>query len=482
MSIKRNFEIKFFNLEIKNIFFCIVNFIVTCFVMGTVLLLYFVKTILLFLKNISLGALWEDLIVFLLILMSVVIVFYLALVLTSFIINSRKNILKWSILITEFLAFALAVSFWINPYMLIKRDAKEYKITLNDNQFTFGEYPDEERLLRLKEDKYDVIITLMNPGVFPFESRLLNDELKSAKKIGIDVIAVPLFPWLSNKEDAIKKFDEVAGSEKGKIYVHEFIGGERLDLFRKRIEFKKHEMNVSQKKAFKKLDEVEQFERGEIIKLDNGIYFTPYPSEREIIDYILPSKVKSVISLMDDKNPEDTVWINKEKKMLEANSIPFIIRPISIKPYDPVSVFETSLFVRGLPRPVVVHAYYTKSVASEGFVLTFKNQIKSFPPSLFSKPLKNGKVALILPNILAGPKPTLAEYKNSLYNNGVRGIIYCDSIKKSLGIIDKSFFSKIGLSWEQVKLNNLPSKKELKAGGMWYIYGADSIAIKKQFK
>jgi len=120
--------------------------------------------------------------------------------------------------------------------------------------------------------------------------------------------------------------------------------------------------------------------------------------------------------------------------------------------------------------------------ASEGFILTFKNQVKSFPPSLFSKPLQNGKVAVILPNVLAGPKPTLTEYKNILYNNGVRGIIYCNPEKKVLTQNDKYFFAKVGLSWEQINIDSLASRKDLRIGGLWYIYGADSLAIRERFK
>jgi hypothetical protein len=228
------------------------------------------------------------------------------------------------------------------------------------------------------------------------------------------------------------------------------------------------------------LEKIKTFERGEIIKLADDIYFTPYPNDSEFINIVIPSGVKSVVSLLDDKNSSDTSWITKERKLLREKSIPFFLKPITIYPYDASGVFETTLFVRGLSKPVIVHALNTNSLISEAFIETFKNEKKAFPPSLFLGQMENGKATVILPNVVTGPKPTINEYKNFIVEKGIRGLIYCGPQNKILKKSDAQFFRRLGLTWEKISLDSLAYKKEIKLGGMWYIYGSDSLEIKKR--
>jgi hypothetical protein len=366
--------------------------------------------------------------------------------------------------------------------LLINTGIYQSRISYKDIEFTFGSYPGKEKLSQLKKEGYKSVITLMHPGILPFESRLLREELISSKEIGIEIISIPLIPGTNDNKLILTKLEELFKSGKGKYFVHEFNNEGRVSFFRNRIASDINENIAVEKNNLKKLTDTKFFEKGEIIKLDDGIYFTPYPNEKEVMDFIVTPGVKSVVCLVNEKAPIDSGLINIEKKILEANSIPFIIKTFTEQPYDPSVVFESSLFVRGLPRPVVIHTFDLNSVISEGFILAYKNQKRSFPPSLFNQPLQNGKIALVLPNVLAGPKPTLGEYKTRLFNSGVRGIIYCDTVKKILMQSDKAFFSKIGLSWEQIEFPKLSSRKEIISGGLWYIYGADSTTIRKYLK
>ncbi len=482
MSVKKNFEIKFFKLGILNSIIWFANFIITYVIAATIYFIFAFGTVKILLFNSRASAFTVDLFNIIIILISALGLIYISLILTSFIVTSKNYLIKWIFISVEILAFSVAVVIWVSPQLLINFNSIESRLKFKEMEFTFGPYPGNERFSQLKKEGYSAVISLMHPEIIPFESRLLEEEIKTSREVGIKIISIPILPRSDLKEDILKSFYEKFDNVKGKFYVHEFNGEGRVNLFMNNIESRIKEMAAIEKNNLKKLTETKFFEKGEIIKLDDGIYFTPYPNEKEILDFIVTPKVKSVVCFVNEKNTADTSILNKEKKILETNSIPFIIKSFTEQPYDPSVVFESSLFVRGLPRPVVIHTFDLKSVISEGFILTYKNQKRSFPPSLFSQPLQNGKTALVLPNVLAGPKPTLGEYKTRLFNYGVRGIIYCDTVKKFLSVSDKTFFSKIGLSWEQIELTKLSSNKEIINGGLWYIYGADSLTIREHLK
>ncbi len=481
MSIRKNFEIKFFKLGIQNLIIWFVNFILTSFTSITIYFLYFSGTIKLFLLNSNASPVAVNLFYSFIVLVAALVLIYISLVLTSFLVTSKINLFKWLFGFINLSAFSLAVIIWVYPQLLINTGVNKSKTSYNDIEFTFGSYPGREELYQLKKQGYKSVITLMHPENYPFESKLLREELNSSKEVGIELISIPLIPGYNYDKNMLKNVDAIFEKEKGKYFVHEFNNEGRVNLFRNLIDSDIKEKVTIDKNNLKKLTDTKFFEKGNIIKLDDGIYFTPYPNGKEVMDFIVTPGVKSVVCLVNEKNPVDSSLLN-EKKILDANSIPFIIKTFTEQPYDPSAVFESSLFVRGLPRPVVIHTFDLNSVISEGFILSYKNQKKSFPSSLFKAPLQNGTVAFILPNVLAGPKPTIGEYKTRLFNCGVRGIIFCDTIKKSLTVNDRTFFTRIGLSWEQIEFPKLSSRKEITSGGLWYIYGADSTTIRKYLK
>ncbi|MCX6151598.1 MAG: hypothetical protein NTX22_13810 [Ignavibacteriales bacterium] len=477
MQIIKKFENIYFSVSVKNVLFVLVFFILIMFsilTLGSVLFFEFIASII---DKLNCGAWVNEFSVVSLIIVITILFFYLAIVAFAFLLRTKNNLVSILIVLTIIVTAIFSAGIWMNP-ALISGSRSEQVLNIKNASFTIGTFPNNKMLSKLKDDGYDAVISLLNPSVFPFESSLLKDELFNASLTKIKIIEIHLLPWNTLEKSRIKNLLDTLINKKGKYYIHSYLDNNRINVFRKVLLELRNNLAVKPAKSRIPLDNVNNLERGEVIKLANDIYFTPYPTDDEFDKIIFPSGVRSVVALLNDKNPDDTSWINKEAKLLKQKSIQYFLKPVSIYPYDASGVFEITLFVRALSKPTIIHAVNTNSLISEAFIQTFKFEKKAFPPSLFYESMSNGKVSLVLPNVVVGPKPTVKEYQKYLFEKGVRGIIYCGSEKKILTVYDKNYFKNVGLSWEHLDVDSLSFKKEIKAGGMWYIYGADSLKIK----
>ncbi|MGH9390290.1 MAG: hypothetical protein ACRD1Z_11800, partial [Vicinamibacteria bacterium] len=297
----------------------------------------------------------------------------IAVVLTRLILGSSRGEVRFGLPAVALVATLGAVWLWMDPDRLRIDIGEE---TVAGSRFTFGPYPDEARLRRLKREGYTAVIPLLHPAVVPFEPVLLGKEREAAARVGIELIHVPMLPWVSENTSALEQIKNLAEGGAGRYYVHCYLGTDRVQLVRRIVEQAGSPAHIEALSAARSLEERRSFERGDIARLDDRVYLTPYPTDEEFVAFFLTGAVNQVVSLLDPDNPDDRPWIEKERAILFRYRVPLLNMPISNTDYDPGRVLEFAQTVRRLPRPVVVHAFLSASSgmspAAEAFLQAYR--------------------------------------------------------------------------------------------------------------
>lgn len=378
--------------------------------------------------------------------------------------------------------FALASLYlWLNPRLagsdVVIRDSK-------NSQFTFGPYPEEADLKRLRQEGYTAVISLLHPAVVPFEPVLQEEEERAAERVGIRIIHLPMLPWVSENKEVLDSVRSLASSGKGRYYVHCYLGKDRVNVVRRVVESVGAGTASTGESSSRSLAGIASFERGPVIRLEEDVWLVPYPSDEEWFGYILAGQFKTVLSLLDPANPDDTLWITKERELAEVHGLTFEITPVSSYPFLPEQVLHAVSRARSVEKPVVIHAFLHPSPASEAFLQAYRsgNAIHSplppLPPSLFVEPMQSGKVEVIAPNVAVGPRPQGAEFGAYLYQRGVRSFICIGSEETTEASQDQIITREAGLSW-QVLQDSSALFAMLASDGPYYLYGPGLAALKE---
>ena len=238
--------------------------------------------------------------------------------------------------------------------------------------FVFGPYPDREQLERLKFEGYTAVISLLHPAVVPFEPQLIAEEEKNCAAVGIKFISAPMLPWISDNASSVKIIEGIAAQKKGRYYVHCYLGHDRVTIVKGVIE--KHvrgaEINVVRK--VRSLKTCEKFERGNVIRLTDEIYLTPFPTDDEIVAYLLNGEIKNIVNMMDPSVPDDQKWIEKEKAVAKTFNVNLIMHPIPAETTD-VQIYKKAYeAIVALPPPTAVHGFRVDSPREKALIEIFK--------------------------------------------------------------------------------------------------------------
>ncbi|MBD0319516.1 MAG: hypothetical protein ICV87_04230 [Gemmatimonadetes bacterium] len=369
---------------------------------------------------------------------------------------------RWAIPAASTALAAAALAVGLNPR------AGE-PVPASSERFVFGPYPTGEQLAELKRRGFTGVISLLHPAVVPFEPRLLAQERAAAARAGIPLIHAPMLPWISENEGSVERIRALARSGRGRYYVHCYLGRDRVNVVRRLLE----DMDVSVAAAeaqagARRISDVPAFERGSIYHLADSVYVTPYPTDEEWIGYVLSGQVRHVLSLLDSTSAEDTVWVQKERKLARQYRIPLEMAPIPAWPYDPELALRAARRARALPRPLVVHDFRSASAPTEAFVAAYRTGLPPLPPSLFVEPMRGGSVRVTGTNVARGPRPTGPEFGGYLRQRGVRGIVYVGTGEPAG---DRAVAESIGLRWRSVAEPGPELDRIVAAGGPWYLYG-----------
>lgn len=475
-----NIKQAYFTFTIKNILlFCFIWFCVG-FTTGTFILIYPVHWITDYstINNWTISK--ENNTIKIVILLFVVLSFFLSKKLLDVYhkLETKNKIFLFVSILISITSFNLWL--WFNPDVMTKLNPG--KITseyTKEALFSFGPYPSEQTLYELKDNHYTLVISLLHPSVLPFEPKLIHDEEKAVAKVGIKYINIPMLPWVSENLEVIKELKELIKKEKGKVYVHCNLGRDRVNVVKNLI---KKNNGIIDKTAkgieSRHLTDIKKFERGAIIQLEKEVFLIPYPTDEEYFGYILASPIKNVVSLLNPLDKDDSVLIKKESKVLSQYSIAFHQMPLRIDSYNPDEALNIVQSIKRIPRPVIIHAFFTKGAITEALQLTYKTNKQSLPPSLFSKPMKNGIPTIISSNIIAGPTPLGSEFETYLYKHGIRNIAFTGNKKaKEVNILAAKAI-KSGLTWNNLDLNDPCLLDALKTDGTWYVFGSPIDEIK----
>jgi protein tyrosine phosphatase (PTP) superfamily phosphohydrolase (DUF442 family) len=301
----------------------------------------------------------ESFLVKALMLLLVVVSFIIALLLSSRVTKARSRNIKILIPASCLVFGGLALFQLLNPQNL-KSFAKQEKDTEN-KQFVFGSYPTVEELQNFKKEGFSSVISLLHPAVTPFEPILLKEEEENCRKVGLTLISIPMLPWISENEEALNKLKQLAAHPRGKYYVHCYLGKDRVNVVKRLISTynKSIKIETDQSKG-RSLESTTRFERGEITKIRQDVYYIPYPTDEEYTGYILGGGVQQVISLMDSVDNEQKQRITTEKILLSTYHIPF--KTLTIRSgKDKKQLADLKKMITTTPKPLVIHRFFSNT-------------------------------------------------------------------------------------------------------------------------
>lgn len=364
---------------------------------------------------------WENAAVLSVIAIVVAMVVILALFLTQTVLTTPSKKVRFGIPLAV-LAAGLVTNFYWQKSTLQSMRRTEERVA----RFTFGPYPDEARMERLRREGYTAVVSLLHPAVLPFEPRLIARERASAAKAGLPVIELPMLPWVSRNEKSLARLRELAAQKDGRYYVHCHLGVDRVMIARRVVEAVSPNVAAVQLSKGTGIGSVKRFERGDIVRLDAATFVTPFPTQEEFVTHILSEPAISIFCILDPKEAEDAVRIAEERRILEPYRIPLEVTPLSPENYDPNALLRLVERVKSTSGRRLVHAFLGattgKSPVAEAFIRAYATNRPPILPSLDGWRLRDGIIRLAGPDVAEGPLPFGGEVLH-LQRHGVRQII-----------------------------------------------------------
>ena len=374
---------------------------------------------------------------------------------------------------------------WINPSTMKGAMAAEQ---IAGAHFTFGPFPDVARLTELRAQGYSGVISLLHPAVVPFEPQLIAQEKKDAAAAGIELIHLPMLPWVSENTESLERLRKIAASKNGRYYVHCYLGADRVNVARRIIEQESGGLAVVEGgggATRRSLDEQKKLERGPIYKLEEGLYLIPYPTDEEFVGFVLAGQVKNVVALLDPRDESEKRRIDHEMELLANYSMPFHLVEVGETRYGGRRIIDAVEKAKSLEKPTVIHAFFTPgkhaSPIGEAVLIAYRTGLPPLPPSMWKNSMVEGRPDVIAPHIVVGPTPTAAEYSESLFAKGVRSVLYVGD--SSAGTeTDKVAATNADLSWQAVPADAARVLDTVSAGGPWYVFGPGAGSVKSAIR
>jgi protein tyrosine phosphatase (PTP) superfamily phosphohydrolase (DUF442 family) len=350
------------------------------FAMGTVILLWPVRIWVNYVRDNNLPGYLEP---------AGVVVFIVVLVIASF--RLSLQIFQWQLLTSSRLwrvaslgipAVAAAIALWLflHPDIINKGENN----TSVSEKFTLGPYPDEAKIAELKKAGYTDIISLLHPAVVPFEPRLIKEEEGAAAKANIHLIRAPMLPWIGDNEASLKTIADIVKNGKGKYYIHCYLGKDRVNVVKNLIVRLSGSINGATEESQRTFEGAGAFERGELYRIDTGVYVTPYPTDEEFLSFFLAGHVKTVINIMDSTANDAKPWVTKEMLALKQNAIVF--KQVAIHINTTEEAFNKLVdSIRVWPKPLVIHHWNTACPESVLLRKAYYNLTKSQQVNLATK-------------------------------------------------------------------------------------------------
>ena len=356
---------------------------------------------------------------------------------------------------------AVAVLFWYSQSW----GAEDVDLELG-GRFAFGASPSHGQMTWLRRGGFVGIVSLLHPSE-PGEAEIRIQEARWAQELGLTMVLAPLQPERGLDATALDALSELARGDEGPWYVAGGNDPNRLRVGRSLL----IRMTGSSEPLPQRLMEVESFERGPVMALEEEIFLAPFPTDGEILNDYLGGSVRSVLSLLDSANAADRDWLDHQDEILDRFGIELHHAPVREEPFEPWEVVRAVEMARSLPRPLVVQGFLTPSVAGEAFAVAWSTGLPPLPERLFTEPLEGGHVKVIAANLAVGPRPAGREFR-TLFNRGVRRITDLGGGASSPTREDRELSRMAQLEWYDHQGDDEALLTTLAEGGPWYVYGA----------
>lgn len=326
----------------------------------------------------------------------------------------RKKKKKWSygVVLLSCIASIFVFYLFINPNSSVVTLSRGVEETTN--QFTFGPYPDEQKLKELKDDGYEGVITLMSPTI-PFEKVLLEKEQKIAKDVGITLHSFPMLPWVSDNKESLQQIKELVANNDGKFYVHCYLGKHRVDMVREVIADETGEQYVKDLEMLPK-----KLERGPLRSLKGGdMLLGPFPTQEEWFHLILRKDYQEVVSTLDPSVQENVQWIEQAKKIAKDYELTFTEIPVQDE-NDTEQIRKVAQHIKAQDHKIYAYDFKSAEVVKKvESILRFDNAytLTALPPKF-----ERGELYPIGRSMLLGPYPTESEV-GALKRAGIKTVV-----------------------------------------------------------
>lgn len=309
--------------------------------------------------------------------------------------------------------------FWSSPTMMKRTMGAEEQLAM----FTFGPYPDEAKLVELKERGFTAVISLLHPAVVPFEPQLLREERAAASRVGIRFIHAPMLPWVSDNRESVATVRKLAGEKENRYYVHCYLGMDRVMIVKQIVEQESGSTTALITDKRHAPLERRSFERGPVVKVSDRLYVGPYPTPEELLK-IVGARVDNIVSLVDTSEPEHKVRQEQARRAFAPYKLAHTSFALTTAPFDAESILETAAKVRGMTGVTFVHEFYGpgsgRAPLAAGFIVAYRTGRAPVMPLIAAVPLQRGAMKLLDVDVVIGPRPNEREFNARLVESGVR--------------------------------------------------------------
>lgn len=452
------------------------------FALGTVLLLYPVRWWVNLVRSSGWAHSVESIGVVVIILILVIVSFALAYAAMKWFLRSTSLAIRIVLVLVVIAAAGIAYWKWMSPSTMKANMGTEQAAGAH---FTFGPYPDAARLVALREEGYTGVISLLHPAVVPFEPQLIARESREAAVAGIPLIHLPMLPWVSENTDSLDKLRVLAASKQGRYYVHCYLGVDRVNVARRIVEQASGATSVTEgagSSSRRTLDSMMKvgFERGQIFRLQPGLYLTPYPTEAEFLSFILSGEVKNVVALLDPSDAEEQLRIDFERKLLAEHALPFQLFEAGER-YDSRRILEAVQMAQKLPGTTVIHSFFSsvpgRSDIADGIRIAHRTGLPPLSPSMWNHRMQAGAPEVIAPHVAIGPKPVGTEFRRYLRARGIWSAILVGEAGKG-SPPEAVAANAAGIELRRVPADAAQVLSLIDSGGPYYLYGPGVESVK----
>ncbi|MDB5231630.1 MAG: hypothetical protein JWN76_2435 [Chitinophagaceae bacterium] len=374
------------NTILGRVVYFFLTWLFTGFALGSFILLILVRNWTQFVRKNGYSGSVESSGVIILIIILIALSLYISRKLYHWHKRRRTAVVTFFALFIPFLFALSALIMFMHPRFLNGPNES----SLVSARFTIGAYPSEDDMIELKRQNYTAIISLLHPAVVPFEPSLMRAERMDAKNAGLQLIEAPMLPWVSNNQASLNKIQEIIMSGKGRYYIHCYLGKDRVNFVKNFILKLNNDatMVIGEAESQRTFESMRKFERGDIYKLENQVYLTPFPTHEELLAFFLAGNIKTVVNLTDTSNKGIRQYNNEERESFNKTGITVKYLPLKNNISDALlNRYIDS--IRSYAKPLVIHFWETRSARNIQFKKMYAKKSGVTPLNLATNATEN---------------------------------------------------------------------------------------------